>query len=130
MKHKKQKTVKKHKEPKKHSKRITNTILLICLAISAGLLWKMFNAQLEHRNQHYAEDTPKQYKQSIKELEEIVRKAPDNYSAWKLLGIEYRREKNQATAQRAWTRALEIAHSEDEPAWLKETLAHIDKHHH
>jgi uncharacterized protein HemY len=129
MKHKKHKKGKKQKEFKNISKRRTNISALLCLAISVGLLWMMFDAQLEHRNQHYTEDSPKQYKQAIKELEEIVKNDPNNYSAWKLLGGKYRQDKNYVKAKESWSSALEIAHSEDEVAWLKEKLDHIDKHH-
>jgi len=130
MKHKKQKKGKKQKELKAPSKRRANIMILMTLTVSVGILWFIFDAHLEHRNQHYAEDVTKQYKkQSIKELKEIVRKDPNNFSAWKLLGLKYRQEKKYVKAKESWNRALEIAHSEDEISWLEEKLDHIDKHH-
>lgn len=129
MKHKNQKKHKKQKNLKTHSKRRTNIIALLFIAVLVVLFWLMFDAQLEHRDRHYDEDAPKQSKLEINELEEIVRKDPDNYSAWKLLGMEYRQDKNYDKAKEAWNRALEIAHSEDEVAWLKGKLDHIDEHH-
>lgn len=132
MKYKKQKRrekLKRQKELKTASRRITNIMALIAFAVALGLFGLMFDAMLEHRNQHYAEDSPKQHKLEIKELEEIVKKDPNNFSAWKLLGMEYRQDKSYAKAKEAWNRALEIAHSEDEVAWLKEKLDHIEKNH-
>jgi len=129
MKHKIKKKHKKQKEVKKAPRRITNIMVLITFAVALGIFGLMFDAMLEHRNQHYDEDAPKQNKLEIKELEEIVKKDPNNFSAWKLLGMKYRQDKSYAKAKEAWNRALEIAHSEDEVAWLKEKLDHIEKHH-
>lgn len=129
MKYKIKKKHKKQKEVKKASRRITNIMVLITFAVALGIFGLMFDAMLEHRNQHYAEDSPKQHKLEIKELEGIVKKDPNNFSAWKLLGMEYRQDKSYAKAKEAWNRALEIAHSEEEVAWLKEKLDHIEKHH-
>jgi len=129
MKQKKQRKHRKQKELKTPSKRTTNIMVLITFAVALGIFGLMFDAMLEHRNQHYAEDSPKQHKLEIKELEEIVKKDPNNFSAWKLLGMEYRQDKSYAKAKEAWNRALKIAHSEDEVAWLKEKLDHIEKYH-
>lgn len=126
MKRNNQKKRKKQKNLKTHPKRRTNIMALLFIAVLVALFWLMFDDQLEHRNQHCAEDVAKL---ELNELEEIVRKDPDNFSAWKQLGMEYRQGKNYDKAKEAWNRALEIAHSEDEVAWLKEKLDHIDEHH-
>ena len=120
---------KKQKELKTLSKRTTKIVALLCFTVLFGLLWLTFDAQLEHRDRHDIENSLALYKLEIKELEEIVKKDPNNYSAWKLLGEKYRQDKNYVKAKESWSRALEIAHSEDEVAWLKEKLDHIDKHH-
>lgn len=129
MKQKRRETLKREKELKTASRRIMYIMVLMAFAVALCIFWLMFDAMLEHRNQHYAEDSPKQHNLEIKELEAIVTKDPNNFSAWRLLGTKYRQVKNYAKAKEAWSRALEIAHSEDETAWLKEKLDHIDEHH-
>jgi len=106
-----------------------NMLALLCFAVLVVLFWLIFDAQLEHRKQHYAEDASMPYKLEIKELEEVVRKYPNNFSAWKSLGMKYRQVKNYAKAKESWNKALEIAHTENEATWLKEKIDHIDKHH-
>lgn len=110
MKKKKQK-YKKQKKLKTPHKCTTSIMVLLCLMASSGLLWIVLNAQIEHRNQHYAEDVPNQQKLKLEDLEEAVRKDPNNFNAWKLLGLKYRQNKDYAKAKESWNRALEKAHS-------------------
>lgn len=120
---------KKQTELKALSQRTKNILALISLTVLVVFLWLFFSAQLEHRNRHYAEDFTKLQNLEIKDLEEVVIKDPNNFSAWKLLGLKHRQNKNYAKAKESWKRALEVAHTEGEVAWLKEKLAHIDEQH-
>lgn len=119
----------KQKELRTFSKRSATIVALLCITILLVLVWFVFNAQLEHRNRHYAEESPNLHNLEIKELEEVVRIDPQNFSAWKLLGLKYRHGKNYVKAKESWKRALEVAHTDAEVTWLKEKLGHIDGQH-
>ena len=75
---------KKQTELKALSQRTKNILALISLTVLVVFLWLFFSAQLEHRNRHYAEDFTKLQNLEIKDLEEVVIKDPNNFSAWKL----------------------------------------------
>ena len=120
---------KKRKELRTLSKRTAKIVALLCVAVLVILLWFVFNAQLEHRNRHYAEDSPKLQNLEIRELEDVVKKNPHNFSAWKLLGLKHLQSNDHAKAKESWKRALEVAHTEGEAAWLKKKLGHIDEEH-
>ena len=123
MKHKKQEAL------KTPPKRTTKLIVLLCLSVLVVFFWLFLNAHLEHRNRHYVEDSQKLRELEIVELEEVVRKDPHNYSAWLLLGSKHRQDKNNAKAKESWDKALKVAHTKDEAAWLKNKLSHINENH-
>ena len=79
MKYKKKKKNNKQKEVKSDSKRMTNLMVLMSFAVALGIFGLMLDAALDHRDLHYAEDAPKQYKMEIRELEEIVSRDPNSF---------------------------------------------------
>lgn len=101
--------------------------MVLCTPII--VLWLMFNAQSEHLAKYHSKAPPKDSRIEISELKKILEQDPDNYNAWKILGEKYQMNMNYTKAKEAWDKALEMAPTGQEVAWLKEKLTHIKSRH-
>ncbi len=80
---------------------------------------------LEHKKDLALQDIyDTKYYLAVKELEEVLRLAPDDLTALKRLGSAYLQLKDYPRARRAWQKALRLSPDDDQ---LKQYLAALDR---
>jgi tetratricopeptide (TPR) repeat protein len=108
----------------------TETIRLAAVIIvSGGLIWNMLAGQWEHAENLKVKTSVAGHRLEIQLLEELVKKEPDNYFAWRELGKNYRHSFDFVKARGAWNKALEITPSGDNADKIKRMINNMGKEH-
>ena len=81
-------------------------MLAAVVLVTGGLIWNMFTNQWEHSERHKEKTSVAGHGLEIQLLEELVKKEPDNYFAWRELGKNYRHSFDFVKARGAWNKAI------------------------
>ena len=104
-------------------------ILTTVILVTGGLICNMFTNQWEHAERHKGKTSVVDNGLAIQLLEELVKKEPDNYQAWRELGKLYRNSFDFVKARKSWGKSLELAPAGENADKIKKMIDHMENGH-
>lgn len=104
-------------------------VLIAAILVVGGLFLKMYVVQWEHLGSHKKKTSVVDNRLEIQLLEELVRKEPNNYRAWRELGKSYRNSFGFEKAREAWDKSLEIAPTGENVDKIKKMIGRMENGH-
>jgi len=106
--------------------KIENIMLVAVVLVAGTLVWGMFTDQREHAGRHEMKTSVADFRLEIQLLEELVKKDPDNYQAWRELGKRYSSSIDFIKAREAWDKSLEISPTGENTEKIKRMIDHME----
>ena len=104
-------------------------MLVAVVLVTGGLIWNMFTNQWEHSERHKEKTSVAGHGLEIQLLEELVKKDPDNYHAWRELGKLHRNSFDFVKARKSWGKSLELAPAGESTDKIKRMIDHMENGH-